>query len=98
MNQNEVDMLFFGWLVAASIGAFVLFGLDKWLAKRGSKNRVSELTLLSACALGGWPGGLIGLIVFRHKSAKVSFQLKFFVAFVFFALLIAGVLRLQGKI
>ena len=27
-------------------------------------------------AMGGWPGGLAGMIVFRHKTAKWTFLLK----------------------
>lgn len=68
------------WMLAASAWAFAGFGLDKWRAARGGR-RVAEATLLGISALGGWPGGLLGMIVFRHKSAKASFQLKFAAAF-----------------
>ena len=68
------------WMLAASAGAFVGFGFDKWRAGRGGR-RVAEATLLGISALGGWPGGLLGIVVFRHKSAKTSFQLKFAAAF-----------------
>ncbi len=68
------------WLLAASAWAFVGFGFDKWRAGRGGR-RVAEATLFWICALGGWPGGLLGIAVFRHKSAKASFQLKFAAAF-----------------
>ena len=98
MNQNMAVVVSIWWLGLASLGAFVLFGVDKCLAKRGSTHRISELTLLSICGLGGWPGGLLGLLVFRHKSAKLSFQLKFAVAFICFALLVSGGLRLLGKV
>ena len=64
------------WIGATSGWAFVLFGFDKWRAGRGGP-RVAEATLCLVGALGGWPGGLLGLLVFRHKSAKPSFQLKF---------------------
>lgn len=76
-------------MVATSGWAFVLFGFDKWRAGRGGR-RVAEATLLWVSALGGWPGGLLGLIVFRHKSAKASFQLKFAAAFLGWAGLVAG--------
>lgn len=98
MAQNLSFVLFLGWLALATVGTFGLFGFDKWQARRGANHRISELTLLLACVVGGWPGGLIGLVVFRHKSAKLSFQLKFAVAFVGFALLVGGGLRMLGKI
>ena len=89
---------FFGWLGLASIGTFAMFGFDKWQAGRVGSRRVSEFTLLAACVLGGWPGGLLGIICFRHKSSKPSFLLRFFVAFVVFVFLGAGGLKLMGKI
>lgn len=68
-------LLLLGSLGIASMAALGLMGCDKWLAGR-NRSRVPEGTLLLVCALGGWPGGLLGIIMFRHKSAKASFQLK----------------------
>jgi uncharacterized membrane protein YsdA (DUF1294 family) len=73
--------LLLAWLGFTSFVAFVLFGYDKWQAGRKG-GRVSESTLCWMSALGGWPGGLLGILVFRHKSAKGSFQFKFALAFV----------------
>ena len=41
------------------------------------------LALLSAA--GGWPGGLLAMLLFRHKTAKRTFQLKFLLALIPFA-------------
>ena len=79
----------------ASAWTFLLFGFDKWRAGRGG-NRVAESTLLWSSALGGWPGGLLGMILFRHKSAKGSFQLKFIAAALLWSALVAGALKLTG--
>lgn len=55
------------WLLAWSIAAFVLYGLDKALAKaRGA--RVPEAILDLLAALGGFTGAWLGMAVFRHKS------------------------------
>ncbi len=89
---------FIGWISLVSIGTFALFGFDKWRAGRAGSRRIAESTLLTACALGGWFGGLSGMIFFRHKSSKPSFLLRFLAAFVVFAFLSVGVLRLMGKI
>lgn len=93
---NE-QLLLAAWLGSTSAVAFVMFGYDKWQAGRGG-GRVSESTLWLASALGGWPGGVLGILIFRHKSAKASFQFKFAAAFVVWAALLWGAWRLRGYI
>jgi uncharacterized membrane protein YsdA (DUF1294 family) len=68
-----------GWFATLTVVAFLAFGYDKWRAGKEGE-RVSEARLLWLSALGGWLGGLLGMIVFRHKTAKWSFKLKFAVA------------------
>ena len=98
MTLSLADQLFLGWLGITGVWTFVLFGYDKWQAGRNRGRRVAEATLILASAIGGWPGGLLGLLLFRHKSAKASFQLKFAVAFVVWAGLVAGALKLMGRL
>ena len=50
-----------------NIVAFVLYGRDKWLAKK-HKWRISEKVLLSVSFFGGALGALLGMQVFRHKT------------------------------
>jgi DTW domain-containing protein YfiP/uncharacterized membrane protein YsdA (DUF1294 family) len=76
MKFPEGQFLLAGWVGAMSLVAFLLFGFDKWQAGRRG-GRVAESTLCLVSALGGWPGGFLGIALFRHKSAKGSFQLKF---------------------
>ncbi len=57
---------------ALSMALFVVYGLDKWAAKRG-RARVAETSLHLVALLGGWPGALLGQQVFRHKTAKPAF-------------------------
>ena len=55
------------WLLAWSIAAFVLYGVDKGLAKaRGA--RVPEAILNVLATMGGFAGAWLGMAVFRHKS------------------------------
>jgi uncharacterized membrane protein YsdA (DUF1294 family) len=82
--MNTMDYAVLAWIGLASLLTFLTFGFDKWRAKR-SGSRVSELKLALMGAAGGWPGGLLGMWLFRHKSAKALFQLKFAAAFVAFA-------------
>jgi uncharacterized membrane protein YsdA (DUF1294 family) len=72
------------WFTAVNAMAFLSFGLDKWCAQRpGRRTPESFLALLGA--LGGWPGGLLGMNVFRHKTAKWTFKLKYALALIPFA-------------
>lgn len=76
MTLSNGQMLVAGWLAATSCTALGLFGYDKWQAGRKG-GRVAESILCLVSALGGWPGGLLGIMIFSHKSAKASFQFKF---------------------
>ena len=66
-------------------------------ASFGKRWRVAEASLLWVSALGGWPGGLLGMVLFRHKSAKGSFQLKFAAAFFLWAALVYAAWRVWVK-
>lgn len=57
---------------ALSTALFLVYGLDKWAAKRGSA-RVAESSLHLIALLGGWPGALLGQQLFRHKTSKPLF-------------------------
>ena len=72
------------WFVAFSAVTFFAFGFDKWRAAR-SGGRVPESSLAVLGALGGWLGGLVGMMVFRHKTAKWSFKFKYALALIPFA-------------
>lgn len=62
------------YLVAINVIAFVMMGVDKWLATRG-KRRIAETTLLLPGVLGGVPGMVAGMLCFSHKTRKMSFKL-----------------------
>ena len=72
------------WFTLFNGAAFIAFGFDKWRATRSGR-RVSEASLVWLGALGGWPGGFFGMIVFRHKTAKLSFKLKYALGLIPFA-------------
>ncbi len=78
------------WLGLTNVLAFVLFAWDKFRSGGPGRNRISEFNLAGIGALGGWPGGLLAMLLFRHKTAKISFQLKYALAFVVWAVLIYG--------
>ena len=85
--MRTADELFLAWLGLTSVLACLLFGYDKFKAGR-SGHRVSEFHLVLVGAIGGWPGGLLGMMLFRHKTAKWSFKLKYTAGFLVYAGLI----------
>lgn len=64
-------------IVLANLLGFALVAVDKWRAKT-ERWRTSEFALVIPAALGGWPGILLAMKWFRHKTRKRSFQLKLF--------------------
>jgi uncharacterized membrane protein YsdA (DUF1294 family) len=63
------------WLLAITVVTFLTYGYDKSIA--GSKRtRVPEAVLLALTLMGGTIGAILGMLVFRHKTAKRSFQVK----------------------
>ena len=55
---------------------FLLAGYDKHQARK-NKQRVPENTLFFLEAIGGTIGLLLAMLLFRHKTSKTSFILKF---------------------
>ena len=64
------------YLIAINIITFLVMGLDKWKAKRGSW-RIQEATLFGLVLFGGGIGGVLGMSVFRHKTKKLKFKIGF---------------------
>lgn len=63
------------YLVASTL-AFFAYAIDKSAAKK-NRWRTEENTLHLFGLIGGWPGALAAQRLFRHKSAKTSFQAVF---------------------
>jgi uncharacterized membrane protein YsdA (DUF1294 family) len=70
-----MDILFYFFLIL-NIMAFMQIAYDKHLAK-AQKQRISERTLLSFVFFGGTIGSGLAMLIFRHKTAKKSYLLKF---------------------
>jgi len=69
--------------LAANLIAFLQFAIDKRLAEK-QKRRISEAQLVFPAVFGGIIGSVIGMLVFRHKTKKRSFQLKLLIALLLF--------------
>jgi len=77
--SGVVDWRFLvGASVAMSAFSFLAYRSDKHRATAGAW-RVPEATLQLTALLGGWPGALLAQRVYRHKTAKASFQFGFWV-------------------
>ena len=63
------------YLITISATSFILFGIDKWKAKKHQR-RISEFTLLLITFLGGSIGSVLGIFIFNHKISKYEFWLK----------------------
>ena len=68
--------LILGLYLGASVVAFVAYGFDKSAAVH-NRWRTPERTLHLVALLGGWPGALAAQRLLRHKSAKPSFLIMF---------------------
>lgn len=61
-------------LISANLSTFIIYGIDK-IQARSKNKRVPEIVLYTIALLGGSIGAIIAMKLFRHKTAKRSFQL-----------------------
>lgn len=62
------------WLAASNGVALLLFGVDKWQARR-RRGRAPEIVLFFFALAGGFVGALLGRHLFRHKTKRAAFGL-----------------------
>ncbi|WP_312220192.1 DUF1294 domain-containing protein [Streptococcus parasuis] len=75
------------FLMIWNLVVFLVYGLDKGKARKGSY-RISEKTLLMMTYVGGGLGAWAGGTHFRHKTQKKYFQLAWAVGVLIDGLLI----------
>lgn len=85
----RVPHLMVFWHVTVSGVCLVLYAADKRAARVG-RRRVPEATLLAWGLIGGWPGAFAAQRLFRHKTAKASFQWAFRATVVVHLVALAG--------
>ena len=69
MMQNAILY----YLIAVNAVTFLVYGIDKWKARRG-KWRISEATLLLLAVIGGSIGAWLGMKVWHHKTMHKKFK------------------------
>lgn len=61
------------YLIILNIGTLLMYAIDKIIAcAHWNRNRISEKTLLGLSTIAPL-GGILGMIVFRHKTKKMKF-------------------------
>ena len=65
--------LLFIYLAAINLVTFVLYGIDKYKAKK-ARWRIPEATLLWMAAIGGSIGAWTGMRVWHHKTLHKKFR------------------------
>ena len=61
-----------GILLTLNLITFIIYGIDKFKAKK-AKWRISEATLILLAVIGGSIGAWLGLQVWRHKTQHKKF-------------------------
>ena len=61
------------YLLTVNIATFLLYGIDKYKAKK-NQWRISEATLLTMAAIGGSIGAWVGMRIWHHKTMHKKFK------------------------
>ena len=61
------------YIVVINLVSFMMFGIDKYKARRGQW-RISEATLLAVAAIGGSFGAWMGMKVWHHKTLHSKYR------------------------
>ena len=61
------------YIVVINLVSFMMFGIDKYKARRGQW-RISEATLLAVAAIAGSIGAWMGMKVWHHKTLHSKFR------------------------
>ena len=75
---SNIPSLFLGYVLLINLLLFLLMGIDKRAAKR-KKWRIPERRLLTLGIIGGGFGGILGMLVFHHKTHRIYFTICYVV-------------------
>jgi uncharacterized membrane protein YsdA (DUF1294 family) len=64
--------LYLAYLIGANLAGLLFYGYDKLCARAGCQ-RIPERTLLGLSLAGGAVGGLVAMLLMRHKIRKPVF-------------------------
>ena len=75
---NSIPSILFYYFGGVNLLLFILMGMDKRAARR-KKWRIPERRLLTLGMIGGGFGGILGIIIFHHKTHRVYFTICYVV-------------------
>ena len=75
---NSIPLILFYYFGGVNLLLFILMGMDKRAARR-KKWRIPERRLLTLGIIGGGIGGILGMIVFHHKTHRIYFTICYVV-------------------
>lgn len=84
------------YLIAINLFTFIVYGIDKWKAKKNLW-RIPEKTLLLLAAVGGSIGAWFAMFVWRHKTKHAKFRVGIPVI-IFIQLVVATYIITKGFI
>ena len=70
--MNAIPLLIY-YLAGINVITFILYGIDKYKAKK-NKWRIPEKTLILFAVFGGSVGALLGIKIFHHKTLHKKFK------------------------
>ena len=73
MQNISLTALITLYLLAINVVTFLLYGIDKWRAKR-ARWRIPESVLLGLAAIGGSVGAWLGMGIWHHKTQHKKFR------------------------
>ena len=73
MSMNTLHSCLAYYLLGINAVAFIMYGIDKYKAKK-AKWRIPEATLLLLAVLGGSIGAWMGMKVWHHKTKHKKFK------------------------
>ena len=73
MNEQTILHYVLIYLVALNVVTFIVYGIDKFKAKR-NRWRITEASLLFLAVMGGSIGAWLGMKAWHHKTLHKKFR------------------------
>ena len=75
---SNLPSILLSYFLGLNLFLFILMGMDKRAARR-NKWRIPERRLLTLGLIGGGFGGILGMLIFHHKTHRIYFTICYVV-------------------